>query len=160
MDAVFAVLVKVSKALSAVASAALTFMMLLTVVDVFGSAVGHPVQGTYEVIGLTLAVVVGFGMPKVSLDKAHVFMEFLVERFGPTGRKVMNTFTRLLSLAIFTLIGYNLLTVGIEFRKAGEVSSILRIPFYPVPFAEGICCFVLCLVFVGDIVRIWRDQYE
>jgi len=44
MDAVFAVLVKVSKALSAVASAALTFMMLLTVVDVFGRAVGHPVQ--------------------------------------------------------------------------------------------------------------------
>jgi len=160
MDAVFAVLVKVSKALSAVASAALTFMMLLTVVDVLGRAIGHPVQGTYEVIGLCLAIVVGFGLPKVSLDKAHVFMEFLVDRFGPAGRKVMNTFTRLLSLGIFMLIGYNLLTVGIEFRKAGEVSSILRIPFFPVPFAEGICCFVLCLVFLGDIVRIWRDQYE
>ena len=160
MQAFFTLLTKVSRILSHVAGLALTFMMLLTVADVFGRAVGHPVQGTYEVIGLTLAVVVGFGMPKVSLDKAHVFMEFLVERFGPTGRKVMNTFTRLLSLAIFTLIGYNLLTVGIELRKAGEVSSILRIPFYPVPFAEGICCFVLCLVFLGDIVRIWRDQYE
>jgi TRAP-type C4-dicarboxylate transport system permease small subunit len=160
MDGIFAVLVKVSKVLSTIASAALTFMMFLTVADVFGRAVGHPVQGTYEVIGLCLAVVVGFGLPKVSLDKAHVFMEFLVERFGPAGKKVMLTFTRVLSFAIFTLIGYNLLTVGIEFRKAGEVSSILRIPFFPVPFAEGICCFVLCLVFLGDIVRIWRDQYE
>ena len=160
MEGIFAVLVKVSKILSTIASAALTFMMFLTVADVLGRATGHPIQGTYEIIGLCLAVVVGFGLPKVSLDKAHVFMEFLVDRFGPTGRKVMNTFTRTLSFAIFLLIGYNLITVGVEFRASGEVSSILRIPFFPVPFAEGICCFILCLVFIGDIVRIWRDQYE
>jgi TRAP-type C4-dicarboxylate transport system permease small subunit len=160
MEGIYAVLVKVSKILSTIASAALTFMMFLTVADVLGRATGFTIQGTYEIIGLCLAVVVGFGLPKVSLDKAHVFMEFLVDRFGPTGRKVMNTFTRVLSLAIFLLIGYNLLTVGTEFRASGEVSSILRIPFFPVPFAEGICCFVLCLVFVCDIVRIWRDQYE
>jgi len=160
MQAFFTLLTKVSKILSHIAGLALTFMMFLTVADVLGRATGHPIQGTYEIIGLCLAVVVGFGMPKVSLDKAHVFMEFIVDRFGATGRKVMNTLTRTLSLAIFLLIGYNLLTQGIEFRASGEVSSILRIPFFPVPFAEGICCFVLCLVFIGDIVRIWRDQYE
>lgn len=160
MEALFAVLVKVSKALSIIASLALTFMMFLTVADVLGRATGIAIQGTYEIIGLCLAVVVGFGLPKVSLDKGHVFMEFLVDRFGPSGRKVMNTFTRALSLGIFLLIGYNLVTVGIEFRASGEVSSILRIPFFPVPFAEGICCFILCLVFICDVVRIWRDQYE
>ena len=160
MQRFFVVLTKVSGLLSHIAGLALTFMMFLTVADVLGRATGHPVQGTYEVVGLTLAVVVGFGMPKVSLDKAHVFMEFIVERFGPAGRKMMNTFTRTLSFTIFLLIGYNLLTQGVEFRTAGEVSSILRIPFFPVPFAEGICCFILCLVFVGDIVRIWRETYE
>ena len=160
MQLFFAAVMKLSKILGQIAGLALTFMMFLTVADVIGRATGHPVQGTYEIVGLTLAVVVGFGMPKVSLDKAHVFMEFIVERFGPAGQKMMNTFTRLLSLAIFLLIGYNLLTQGVEFRNAGEVSSILRIPFFPVPFAEGVCCFILCLVFIGDIVRIWRDDYE
>ena len=160
MELIYAVLMKVSKILSIIASAALTFMMFLTVADVLGRATGHPVQGSYEVIGLSLAVVVGFGLPKVSIDKAHVFMEFLVDRFGPAGRKVMNTFTRALSLAIFLLIGYNLITVGTELHASGEVSSILKIPFFPVPLAEGLCCFILCLVFVCDIVRIWRGQYE
>ena len=67
----------VAKVLNIIGGAALTFMMFLTVADVLMRAGGHPIIGTYEIVALSLALVIGFGIPKVSLDRGHVYMEFL-----------------------------------------------------------------------------------
>ncbi len=151
---------KVAKILNIIGGAALTFMMLLTVTDVLMRAGGHPIMGTYEIVALSLALVIGFGIPKVSLDRGHVYMEFLVQRFPRTARAVVNTFTRILCILLFVLMGYNLFTVGNEFHASGEVSSTLQIPFFPVPYGVGVCCFIECFVFVLDIMKIWRGEYE
>ena len=66
---------RISAILNIVAAAALTFMMFLTVVDVALRAGGRPIVGVYEIVGLTLAVVVGFSLAQVSLDGAHVYMD-------------------------------------------------------------------------------------
>ncbi len=153
-------LVKVAKILNSIGGAALTFMMLLTVADILMRAGGHPIMGTYEIVALSLAMVIGFGIPKVSLDRGHVYMEFLVQRFSRRTRAIMNTFTRILCIVLFALMGYNLFTVGNEFHMTGEVSSTLQIPFFPVPYGVGVCCFIECFVFVFDIMKIWRGEYE
>jgi TRAP-type C4-dicarboxylate transport system permease small subunit len=149
-----------SRILNAVAGISLTFMMLLTVADVFLRAGGHPIIGTYEIAALTLGLVVGFGIPQGSLDRGHVYMEFLLSRFSKRGRKFMHTFTRALCLVLFALIGYNLFIVGAGFQASGEVSPTIKLPFYPVAYGVAVCCFLECLVFLFDIVRIWRGQYE
>ena len=160
MDSLFNILQKVSKILNYVGMAALTFMMFLTVTDVLLRAGGHPLVGTYEVVSISLALVIGFGIPKVSLDRAHVYMEIVLEKLGPQGKAVMNTFTRILCIILFLLIGYNLFSIGNEFHTSGEVSPTIKLPFFPVAYGVGICCFMECLVFVFDIVKIWRGQYE
>jgi TRAP-type C4-dicarboxylate transport system permease small subunit len=159
METVFQSLRVVAKTINIIAGAALTFMMMLTVADIFGRAFGRPILGTYEIVSLTLGLVIGFGIPKVSLDRGHVFMEFLIEKLTPNGKKVMHTFTRLLCLGLFILIGYNLFTVGAEFHASGEVSPTIKLPFYPVAYGIGVCCFLECFVFMYDIVKIWRDEY-
>ena len=138
----------------------MTFMMFLTVADVVGRAGGHPITGTYEIVGLCLALVIGFGIPKVSLDRGHVFMEVVLERLPSGSKAVMNTFTRLLCIGLFIFVGYNLFSVGNEFHASGEVSPTIRLPFFPVAYGIGVCCFLECFVFVFDIIRIWRGQYE
>ncbi len=160
MDALFNILRYISKILNFLAGIALTGMMLLTVTDVALRATGHPVIGTYEIVALSLAVVIGFGIPKVSLDKGHVYMEFLMEKLSPRGKDIMNTFTRVLVFMLFLFIGYNLLNVGAEFHASGEVSPTIKLPFYPVAYGVAICCFLECIVFIFEIVRIWRGQYE
>lgn len=150
----------VTKILNYIGSAALTFMMLLTVADVIMRAFGHPIIGTYEVVGLSLALVVGFTIPKVSYDRGHVYMEVLLERLPQRNKDVLNTFTRILCILLFVMIGYNLFSAGNEFRMSGEVSPTIQLPFYPLAYGVGICCFIECLVFVNDIVNIWRGQYE
>ena len=121
---------------------------------------GHPILGTYEIVALTLAIVIGFTIPMVSLDRGHVYMEILLDKLSKKNRAMMNTFTRILCIVLFIIIGYNLFLVGNEFHASGEVSSTLKIPFFPVAYGVGVCCFIECLVFIFDIVKIWRGQYE
>jgi TRAP-type C4-dicarboxylate transport system permease small subunit len=87
-------------------------------------------------------------------------MEFLLERLQGKGRAIMLTFTRVLCIVLFLLIGFNLFTVANEFRLSGEVTSTIRLPFYHVAYGVGVCCFLESFVFVFDIFKIWKGQYE
>jgi len=160
MEALFRILQRVSKILSTIGGVALTFMMCLTVADVLLRAWGRPILGTYELVSLTLAIVIGFTIPKVSLDRGHVYMEIVLDKLSKRDRAIMNTFTRLLGLILFAIIGYNLLLIGREFQASGEVSSTLKLPFFPISYFVGVCCFIECFVFMFDIAKIWRGQYE
>ena len=160
MDHVFNLLKFVSKVLNSIAGIAVTFMMLLTVADVLLRAGGHPIIGTFEIVALLLGLVIGFGIPQVSLDRGHVYMEFLLEKLSKRGRNVMNTFTRVLCLILFAFIGYNLFNVGARFHASGEVSPTIQIPFYPVAYGVAVCCLLECCVFFFDIIKIWKGEYE
>ena len=160
MAAQFKILRYVSKLLNIIAGIAVTVMMFLTVADVLLRAGGHPIIGTYEIVALLLALVIGFGIPQVSLDRGHVYMDFLLEKLSKRGKKVMNTITRLFCIILFLPLGYNLFNVGARFHASGEVSATIKIPFYPVAYGVAVCCLLECCVFIFDIVRIWRGQYE
>ena len=156
----FDILRFISKLLNTIAGIAVTFMMLLTVTDVLLRAGGHPIIGTFEVVALSLALVIGFAIPQVSMDRGHVSMDFLLVKLSRRGRNVMNTFTRLLGLILFASIGYNLFNVAARFHASGEVSATIKIPFYPVAYGVAVCCLLECCVFIFDIVRVWRNEYE
>ncbi len=160
MGNAFNVLRFVSKVLNSIAGIAVTVMMLMTVADVLLRAGGHPIIGTFEIVALLLALVIGFGIPQVSLDRGHVYMDFLLNKLSKRGKDVMNTFTRVLCLGLFAFIGINLFNVGARFHASGEVSATIKIPFYPVAYGVAICCLLECCVFIFDIVRIWRGEYE
>ena len=160
MDNMFGILQKTSKWLSVIAGTALTLMMFLTVADVFMRAWGHPIMGTYELVGLSLALVIGFGIPKVSLKRQHIYMDFLVNSLSKRNKAIMNTFTRILCIILFVLIGYSLFSIGNEFRMSGEVSPTIKLPFFPMAYGVGICCFIECFVFLFEIVKSWRDIHE
>jgi len=149
-----------SNILNAVAGIALTFMMLLTVADVLSRAGGHPFIGTYEISALCLGLVIAFGIPQVSLDRGHVYMEFLLARFPKWGKEIMMTVTRLLCLTLFALIGLNLLKVAAGFQASREVTATVQLPIYPVAYGVAVCCFLECAVFLFEIVRIWRGEHE
>lgn len=156
----YALLCVISYWLNAVGAVTLTLMMLLTVADVILRAFARPILGTYEIASVLLAVVIGFSIPKVSLDRGHVYMEFLVERLSRRNRAIMFTFTRILCIVLFFLIGYNLFSVANEFRVSGEVTPTIQLPFYPAAYGVGVCCFLECFVFAFEILKIWASEHE
>jgi TRAP-type C4-dicarboxylate transport system permease small subunit len=92
--------------------------------------------------------------------KGHVYTDFLVVKFSKKIRNVINIATRWLGIGLFSMIGWNLIRFGMDLKKVGEVSPTLTMPFYPVAYAIGICCFIQCLVLLCDILKIFGGKYE
>lgn len=149
-----------SSAFAALAGVALTFLMLLTMADVVLRILGRPIVGTYELVALSGALAIGLSLPLTSWMRAHIYVDSFVMRLPRTPRAVLTIATRLLVLALFFVIGWNLFKYAMDLRAAGEVSPTLRVPFYPVTLAVGASCLLQCLVMVADIVKILRGESE
>ena len=150
----------VSRFLNVIAGVSLTFLMLLTVMDVILRSLKRPIVGTYELVAFSGAVVIGFSVPLTSWVRGHIYVDFFILRFSQKVRNIFNIATRCAVIVLFILIGWNLIKYGMDLQKSGEVSLTLQMPFYPVAYGVGICCFVQCLVLICDIVKIFGGEYE
>jgi TRAP-type C4-dicarboxylate transport system permease small subunit len=151
---------KLSRLINFLSGVTLAFIMFLTVADIILRSFRRPIVGTYEIVAFSGAVVIGFSVPYTSWMRAHVYTDFLILRFSQKIRNVFNIVTRCLSIVLFILIGWNLIKYGMDLKKAGEVSLTLTMPFYPIAYGVGVCCFIQCLVMVCDILKIFGGKYE
>jgi TRAP-type C4-dicarboxylate transport system permease small subunit len=146
--------------LNVIAGISLTFLMLLTISDVVLRFFKMPISGTYEMVAYSGAIVIGFSLPLTSWLRGHIFVDFLVLSFSKKVQNIFNLTTRCIVLALFMLMGWNLMKYGMDLFKSGEVTPTLRLPFYPIAYGVGVCCFLECLVMVGDIYKILGGEYE
>jgi len=151
---------RLSRIAQVIAGISLTGIMSLTVTDVILRSYGRPIVGSYEIVALMGALVVGFSLPFTSWVRGHIFVDFLVQKLSLSPRKGFHAATRLLGMILFFLIAWNLFQMGLDLQKSGEVSPTLQIPFYPVVYAVGVCCFLQFLVLLGDLVKVFRGKYE
>jgi len=149
-----------SRFFNVIAGISLTFLMLLTVMDVILRALKSPIVGTYELVAFSGAVVIGFAVPLTSWLRGHIFVDFFILRFSQKVRNIFNITTRCLVIVLFFLIGWNLIKYGMDLQKSGEVSLTLQMPFYPVAYGVAVCCFVQCLVLICDVIKILGGKYE
>jgi TRAP-type C4-dicarboxylate transport system permease small subunit len=149
-----------SRVFNVIAGISLTFLMLLTVMDVILRALKRPIVGTYELVAFSGAVAIGFAVPLTSWLRGHIFVDFFILRFSQKVRNVFNITTRCLVIVLFFLIGWNLIKYGMDLQKSGEVSLTLQMPFYPVAYGVAVCCFVQCLVLICDVIKIFGGKYE
>ena len=160
MEAVLTCIEKLSKWMQAFSCIALTCLMLLTTTDVIGRTFGHPIVGTYELVGLGGAVVLGFALPVTSWIRGHIFVDTGFLGLSRPVQNGINVATRLISAVLFVLIGWNLFKLGYELQTAGEVTLTRHIPFYPVAYGLALCCSIQSMVLLCDIMKIARGKYE
>jgi TRAP-type C4-dicarboxylate transport system permease small subunit len=153
MKGLHGAILRVSKVMDVVGGVVLTLMMLITVTDVILRFIGKPITGTYELVFLGGAVVIGCAIPQTSWQGGHVNVDFVLEYFPAKLKKIIVVFTRLLGTAFFFLLGWNLFVYGTSLYNKGEVSLTLHAPYYPVAYILGICAFVECLVLVSGLIK-------
>ena len=151
---------KMSRILGMISGIAIILVIVVTVMDIILRAAGYPLAGAFEVVALSGALILGLGIPFTSWTRSHVYMEFMVDRLSERGRNILNTFTRAICTTLFLVIGVNLFRVAYGMSTSGEVSSALKLPIYPFAYGLAIACFLECLVFVSDIIKIWEGKYE
>jgi TRAP-type C4-dicarboxylate transport system permease small subunit len=144
---------KIGKVMDVVGGTILSLMMLITVIDVVLRFVGKPITGTYELVFLGGAVVIGCAIPVTSWEGGHVCVDFLLEHFPATVKTMIMLFTRVLGMAFFVLLGCNLYLLGADLYKSGEVSLTLHVPYYPAAYILSLCAFVECLVLLSSFIK-------
>ena len=160
MERLLQIVSRTNKPLTVVAGGALAFVILITVADVILRSFGSPIIGTYELVCFSGAVLISFSIPLTSWVKGHIQVDFLIMKFPQRTRKIFNIVTKCLGIGLFLLIGWNVIILGNDLRESGQVSQVLRVPFYPVAYGIGICCFLQCLVLLCDIVKILGGKNE
>jgi TRAP-type C4-dicarboxylate transport system permease small subunit len=151
---------RLGKWMNVVAGVTLVFMVFITVGDVILRSFRRPIPGTYELVALSGLILIGFSLPFTSWSRGHVFVDFLIQKMPQTGRKVINTLTRILAICFFAPAGWYLIRMGMKLHGSGEVTLTLQMPFYPLVYGVAACCFIQCLVMVCDIVKIMGEEYE
>jgi TRAP-type C4-dicarboxylate transport system permease small subunit len=143
----------VSRGFNAVACLAVICMMMLTCADVVLRLFGHPILGTYEMIGFLGAVVVSFSLAYTSLEKGHVSVEILVEKLPERLQAVIDAFGALASLILFALVAWQSALYALDLKRSGEVSMTLQMPVYPFLLGIAAGCALLTLVLIFEMFR-------
>jgi len=151
---------RLSVLINIIGGTSLVFLMTLTLADVLLRSFRMPIPGTYELVALSSAVVIGSSLPFTSWIRGHIYVDFLLVKCPRVVRNILNLCTRFMVLVLFVLIGWNLIRYGMALHRSGEVSLTLNIPFYPVAYGLGFCSFIQCLVMLCDMVKIVRGHYE
>lgn len=160
MEVVFGVIERASKWMQGISGVTLTFIMLLTVSDVVLRLFGHPIVGTYEIVSLAGAVVIGFAIPITSWMRGHIFVDFFYQKCSKPVQYWLNIATRLTGIGVFILIGWQLFALALDLYTSGEVTLTRHLPFYPIAYGLGVICFIESLVLITDIFRILGGRYE
>ncbi len=160
MDGLLRFIFRLSQGGNQVAGVSLTLVMGLTVADVVLRILGRPIVGAFELAAFLGAIAIGFSIPFTSWVRGHIFVDFLILKFSLKARKGIHIFTRLIGLGLFGLIGWNLMKMGADLQRSGEVSPTLHVPFYPVVYGIGMVCLIQVLVMIADILKVLKEQYE
>lgn len=151
MKTINSIVGNVSGVMYVIAGIALSGMVALTVADVILRMFKMPIVGTYEIVGLLGAIMVGFAIPQTSRAKGHVAMDFLEGKLPAAVDRGFQIITRLLGIALFFIIGWQLWLLGDDYLRIGEVTLTVHLPQYPVCYGMSICCFFECVVLLLEI---------
>ncbi len=137
--------------MKAVGAVCLVGMMGLTCADVVGRFFRHPIFGSVELVGFMATTAIAMGLPFTHKIGAHVGVELVVRLLSDKTQKVVDLFTRILSLVLFALITWRMGVYAHEMQKSGEVSMNLEFPEYVVIYITAFCILVQTLVILNEI---------
>jgi len=142
-----------------IASAALMLMMVLSCADIFMRYLfSRPITGTYDVVGLSGAVLVSFALPYTMLKKGHVAVELLVQSLSRGKQLVIETFSHLLGISLFLVMVWQAILLSRDMKAAGEVTPTVHLPFYPIVYCMALCFFILSLAILVNLLHVWTKR--
>jgi TRAP-type C4-dicarboxylate transport system permease small subunit len=142
-----------SKGCDMIARACLFAMMVLIAGNIVLRRVGMPIYGSYDYATYLTTIMVSFSLAYCAVQKGHTQVELLMAFLSVRVRGVVDTVTGVLSLAMFSLITWQLVLYADDMRRAGELSMTSLTPFYPYIYAIAFGCGLLCLVILVELIK-------
>ena len=151
---------RAGKAFNILACAAVVAMMLLSVADVILRIFGRPIPGTYELVGFLGTTVVSFALAFTSIEKGHIAVELLFEKFPQRVQLAIESFGNLIGALLFGVIAYQAVLYAMDLKNSGEVSATLQMPAYPFIYGIAAGCALLCLLLITECIKSFRRTID
>ena len=147
--------ISMNKLMAYVGGVALTAMMLLTVADVIGRYVfSKPIRGTYELVGFLLVGAGSLGLGYCQVKKAHIRVDFLLQRFPEKVRAIITVIANFLGFAAFSLLCWRCALYAQYYISAtGNHTDTLGIPLFPFVVVLAVVTGMLALVLLFDFAH-------
>jgi len=140
-----------------VAMTGFALMVVITVIDVVGSKTLHwPFPGGFEITSLLAVIMIAFALPYTQSKKGHIEVELLVERFSPKVQLVIASFICLISVVLFALTTWQMFKKAYSLLSDGNVTAVLYIPIFPFSFAADLCFFIMFLLLLLELIKLFR----
>ena len=158
------VLEKISRILNRtvvlIAGAFMVAMILITCANIFLRIVWMPIKGTFELMGFFGAVATALVLGHTQMKKAHISVDILVNGISPRIRTVFNGVNYLICMIFFAVLGWQISRLATTLWKTGEVTETLRIVYYPFTYGMAFGCFLLALVLLVDLLKLFFTKNE
>ena len=158
------VLEKISRILNRtvvlIAGAFMVAMILITCANIFLRIVWMPIKGTFELMGFFGAVATALVLGHTQMKKAHISVDILVNGLSPRIRTVFNGVNYLICMIFFAVLGWQISRLATTLWKTGEVTETLRIVYYPFTYGVAFGCFLLALVLLVDLLKLFFTKNE
>ena len=141
-----------------IAGITLIGMVILTCTNVLLRCVWVPIKGVYEFMGFFGAIVTAFALGYTQLKRGHVGIDIVVNLFSARTQRILSGINYFICLVVFALAGWEIAVWGTTIWRTGEVTETLRIIFYPFIYGVALGCFILCLVFFVDLLKVLLEQ--
>lgn len=144
------------KVAAVMAAAVLAVMMLLTVTDVVGRYFfNSPIKGTWEIVGLLLICAGTWGLAYCQIQRGHISITVLVQRFSRRWQAAVHSFTYLIGLVGFSVISWRMFLLAKKYflMSRGNVTDTLELPYAPFMLSLSIGAGIMALILIVDLVR-------
>lgn len=125
-------------------------MFLITVDIILRFLFSSPVQGSYEIIELMMAVLVFFAFSQTQRNKGHVKVTLFVDKLPTKAKYICDSAVLFLSAVMAGLVAY---ASFLQASATTAKTSVLYLPTYPVMYLMGVAAAVFTIVLLLDSIN-------
>lgn len=155
------ILVALERLFRNISLALLMGMMLLGFSEVVSRYFfGAPIFGVKEVQTCILPVIVALSLAATQLDKSHIRMEILYDKFPKKVQLAADYLTILVSLFIWSLIAWQSIVTGNHYLENGRVVNMIRFPMAYLQYIAALGSALLCLELLRQLVHLFYASHN
>lgn len=151
---------RINRILLAAACIFLILTIFTAVANMILRPFGHPITGSFELMGYGSAIITALGLGLSQEKKSHIAVDILFRHFSRTLRKRLYFAGLLLSGFFFLAVSARLFQFALDLRENGELSETLMLPFYPVAMIVSLGLLVLTMNLLYDALRLMKTGGE
>lgn len=146
------------RSLGVLTAVLLFFMMILTLLDVFGRYLFNaPIMGAYEITELMLATLIFAGIPLAGANDEHIAVDLIDGMVPRSIAKVRDIIIALVMALVMAALSKSIWHKALEAVKYGDQTAMLQLPISPMFFIISIALGLAALV---SLALAWQYTFR